>query len=80
MSGCLCKRKFTNDIVLIRHLQRVINNGDIAVIYPEARYSLCGTTAILPESLGKMCKLLKVPVVSFDHKRPPCKCALLESA
>ncbi len=63
--GCLCKRKFTNDIVLIRHLQRVINNGDIAVIYPEARYSLCGTTAILPESLGKMCKLLKVPVVTL---------------
>ena len=63
--GCLCKRKFTNDIVLIRHLQRVINSGDIAVVYPEARYSLCGTTAVLPESLGKMCKLFKVPVVTL---------------
>ena len=66
--GCLCKRKFTNDIVLIRHLQRVISNGDIAVIYPEARYSLCGTTAVLPESLGKMCKLFKVPVVTLITK------------
>ena len=63
--GCICKRKFTNDISLIRQLRRTIQNGDIAVIYPEARYSLCGTTAILPESLGKLCKLLKVPVVTL---------------
>ena len=63
--GCICKRKFTNDVMLIRQLKRTIDNGDIAVIYPEARYSLCGTTAILPESLGKMCRLLGVPVVSL---------------
>ncbi len=63
--GCICKRKFTSDITLIRQLKRVIKNGDIAVIYPEARYSLCGTTAILPESLGKLCKLLDVPVVTL---------------
>ena len=63
--GCICKRKFTNDIVLVRQLHQVIKNGDVAVIYPEARYSLCGTTAVLPESLGKLCKLLKVPVVTM---------------
>ena len=64
-AGCICKRKFTNDIVLVRQLKRVLDNGDVAVIYPEARYSLCGTTAVLPESLGKMCKLYKVPVVTL---------------
>ncbi len=63
--GCICKRKFTNDITLVRQLARVIENGDIAVVYPEARYSLCGTTAVLPESLGKLCKLLNVPVATF---------------
>jgi hypothetical protein len=63
--GCICKRKFTNDAVLVRQLGRVVKNGDIAVLYPEARYSLCGTNAVLPESLGKLCKLLKVPVVSL---------------
>ncbi len=63
--GCICKRKFTNDLTLVRQLRQVIQNGDIAVIYPEARYSLCGTTAVLPESLGKLCKLLNVPVVSL---------------
>ncbi len=63
--GCICKRKFTNDITLVFNLRKTIQNGDIAVIYPEARYSLCGTTAVLPESLGKFCRLLGVPVVSL---------------
>ncbi len=63
--GCICKRKFTNDVTLVRQLGRTIKHGDIAVIYPEARYSLCGTTAVLPASLGKLCKLLGVPVVTF---------------
>ena len=63
--GCICKRKFTNDVSLVRQLKRVVDNGDVAVIYPEARYSLCGTNAVLPESLGKLAKLLKVPVVTL---------------
>ena len=63
--GCICKRKFTSDVKLVRQLSRVIQNGDVAVIYPEARYSLCGTTAVLPEALGKLCKMLKVPVATF---------------
>ncbi len=63
--GCICKRKFTNDISLVRQLKHVIDRGNIAAIYPEARYSLCGTTAILPDSLGKLAKILKVPVVTL---------------
>ena len=63
--GCIGKRKFTNDISLVFNLRKTIRNGDIAVIYPEARYSLCGTTAVLPESLGKLCRLLGVPVVTL---------------
>ena len=56
--GCICKRKFTNDPGLVRHLQEVVKLKGIVALYPEARYSLCGTTAPLPESLGKLCKLL----------------------
>ena len=63
--GCICKRKFTSDTVLIRQLRKVLDNGDIAVVYPEARYSLCGTTAVLPASLGKLCKLMDVPVATL---------------
>ncbi|MCR4576865.1 MAG: hypothetical protein K5784_03030 [Clostridiales bacterium] len=63
--GCICKRKFTNDVVLVRQIKRVIQNGDICMIYPEARYSLCGTTAVLPASLGTLCKYVRVPVVTL---------------
>ncbi|MBQ7591680.1 MAG: hypothetical protein IJU46_04030 [Clostridia bacterium] len=63
--GCICKRKFTSDIRLIRRLVHVVRNGGIPVIYPEARYSLCGTPAPLPESLGKVARMLGVPVVTL---------------
>lgn len=63
--GCLGKRKFSNDISLIRNLKKVIDRGKIAGIYPEARYSLCGTNAVLPPSLGKLVKMLRVPVVTL---------------
>jgi len=63
--GGICKRKFTNDTVMVRHMKKVAQNGDVIVLYPEARYSLCGTNAILPESLGKVVKLLKIPVVTL---------------
>ena len=61
--GCICTRKFTTDTMLVRQLIRVVEMGGIPALYPEARYSLCGTTAVLPDSLGKLAKLLKVPVV-----------------
>ena len=63
--GCICKRKFTNDITLVKQLKRVISERRVAVVYPEARYSLCGTTAILPSSLGKLAKLLNVNVATL---------------
>ncbi len=69
--GGICKRKFTNDVNLLRQIRKVINNGDIMVIYPEARYSLCGTKAIVPKSNAALAKAFKVPLVTLtthgDH-------------
>lgn len=64
-AGGICKRKFTRDTQLIRNIKKVFDNGNILVLYPEARYSLCGTTAVLPDSLGKLCKMMGVPVVTL---------------
>ena len=66
--GGICKRKFTTDLVLIRQIKRVLANGDVLILYPEARYSDCGTPSELPESLGQMCKMMKVPVVTLNCK------------
>ncbi len=64
--GCICKRKFTNDILLIRQMKYALEvNKSILALYPEARYSYCGTNSILPDSLGKLIKMYKVPVVTF---------------
>ncbi len=63
--GCIAKRKFVNDVQIIRQTQHLLNKGQIVVYYPEARYSLIGTPSELPESFGKMVKHLKVPVVSL---------------
>ena len=65
--GCICKRKFTTDLHLIKSIKHVLEKGDILCMYPEARYSPVGTTAILPDALGKMIKMFKVPVVVMLH-------------
>jgi len=62
--GSVPKRKFTNDLYLIKNINYILNNlHDIVGLYPEARYSFVGTTSILPDSLGKLIKLAKCPVV-----------------
>lgn len=67
--GGIGKRKFTNDLSLIKNMKYAIDkNKNILVLYPEARYSLDGTKAVLPDSLGKMVKFLKVPVVCLIMK------------
>lgn len=63
--GCIGNRKFTRSVSLVKNMIAAKNNGDIVVLYPEARYSLCGTTAVLPESLAKMVRKMNVPVVTF---------------
>lgn len=66
--GCLCKRKFTTDMTLLRSAKKVLKEyGDILCMYPEARYSPIGTTAILPDSLAKLVKMQGVPVVVLLH-------------
>lgn len=65
--GAICTRKFTMDLHLIKSINKVLKRGDILSMYPEARYSPCGTTSYIPESLGKLIKMNKVPVVAVVH-------------
>ena len=63
--GGIATRKFTTDTTLVKSMMRCIKNGDIVIMYPEARYSFAGTPCVLPPSVGKLAKLLKVPVVTL---------------
>lgn len=66
--GALGTRKFVNDMALISNIKRVVERGDIIVIYPEARYCNAGTSTVIPDSVGKLCKMLGVPVVILNMK------------
>ena len=65
--GSICTRKFTNDIHLIKSIRKVLQNGDVLCMYPEARYTAIGTTSYLPDSLGRLVKMNKVPLVVVTH-------------
>ncbi len=65
--GAICTRKYTSDMHLIKSINRVLKKGDVLCMYPEARYSPCGVTSYIPESLGKLIRLNKVPVVVMIH-------------
>lgn len=65
--GAICTRKFTMDLHLVKSIRHVTKKGDILSMYPEARYSPCGITSYMPESLGKLVKMNKVPVVVAVH-------------
>ena len=66
--GAICTRKFTTDIHLVKCIRHVLQRGDVLAMYPEARYTPCGTLAVLPESLGKLVKMNQVPVVAVVHR------------
>ena len=66
--GAICTRKFTTDFHLVKSIRKVLERGDVLCMYPEARYSPCGTTSFLPESLGMLVRMNKVPVVAVVHR------------
>ncbi len=69
MLGIIPKRKFANDIYLLKHMRYATKKlKNVVVMYPEARYSLDGTTSYLPDSLGKLVKFLKVPVITINAR------------
>ncbi|MDR0445606.1 MAG: 1-acyl-sn-glycerol-3-phosphate acyltransferase [Oscillospiraceae bacterium] len=58
-------RKFTSSVQLVKNMMHAKENGQIVVLFPEARYSLCGTNAVLPNSIGKFIRFLDIPVVTL---------------
>ena len=65
--GIVGTRKFTMDLHLIKSIRKVLQRGDVLCMYPEARYSPCGTNSYIPDSVGMLVKRNKVPVVAIVH-------------
>ncbi len=62
--GCIPTQKFVNDITLIKDMSYLLKEKKTSVLmYPEAGYSLDGTSTALPNKLSRLLKMLDVPVV-----------------
>lgn len=66
--GAIGTRKFTMDLHLVKSIRKVLSRGDVLCMYPEARYSPCGITSYIPDSVGMLVKRNKVPVVAIVHR------------
>ena len=63
--GCIPTHKFVTDAALIRDIKYALHeNKSNVLMFPEAGYSFDGTSTTLPDSLGRLVKLLKAPVVT----------------
>ncbi len=62
--GCVPAKKYIADTHLVKDMVYCARKLKSSILmFPEAGYSFDGTATILPESLGKCIKLLKIPVV-----------------
>jgi 1-acyl-sn-glycerol-3-phosphate acyltransferase len=65
--GCIPTQKFQPDIKLIKDISYCLKELKTSVLmYPEAGYTFDGTTTTLPESLGKLVKVLGYPIVMIE--------------
>jgi len=64
--GCIGKRRYVPDIRVVQNIGRALDKGQSVVIFPESRHSNVGTTAYLPDNLGRLAKLFQVPVVTLS--------------
>lgn len=66
--GCIGKRRYVSDIAVVKNMKYALSIGQSVVVYPESRHSNVGTTAYIPKNLGKLAKVMKVPVVVLQGK------------
>ncbi|MDE5753238.1 MAG: hypothetical protein K2H89_01640, partial [Oscillospiraceae bacterium] len=62
--GCIAKRRYVPDITVMNHIRySLFTLRQSVVLFPESRHCDAGITSTLPDHLGKLVKLLNVPVV-----------------
>ncbi|MBQ3235481.1 MAG: 1-acyl-sn-glycerol-3-phosphate acyltransferase [Clostridia bacterium] len=62
--GCVPTQKFVRDVALINDISYIVKKQKNSVLmYPEAGYSLDGSATPIPEGLGRLIKMLGVPVI-----------------
>ena len=67
LNGCIATKKFYSETSVVKDILYSVRKLKSSVImFPDASFSLVGTLAApIPESLGKLVKLLKIPLVTI---------------
>ena len=67
--GCISTNKFVTEMSLIRDMMHTVKNLNSSVVmFPEAGYSFDGRSVPLPDTLGKMVKMMGVPLCTIITK------------
>lgn len=61
--GCIAKRRYVPDICVVENMRYALAKRQSVVVFPESRHSNVGTTALLPDNMGKLAKIMGVPLV-----------------
>lgn len=61
--GCIGKRRYVADLTVVSNIKYALNKGQSVFIYPESRHSNIGVTACIPKNMGRLAKILNVPLV-----------------
>ena len=62
--GCIPTKKFVADATMVRDMLHTVRKLKSSIVmFPEAGYTLDGTTTTLPSNLGKCVKMLGIPFV-----------------
>lgn len=64
--GCIGKRRYVSDSMVVKNIKRALDMGQPVVVYPESRHSNVGTTAYIPPNIGKLVKMMRVPLVMLS--------------
>lgn len=65
--GCIGKRRYVPEIFVIKHIKYALSINQSVFIYPESRHSNVGTTAYIPKNLGRLAKMMNVPLVVLSE-------------
>ncbi len=64
--GCIFTNKYVTDVSLVKDIKYCLSNLKTSVLmFPEASYSMDGRQGLIPDSIGKLIKMLKVPVITI---------------
>lgn len=66
--GCIGKRRYVPEIHVLKHMRYALAKGHSVMLFPESRHSNVGTTAYVPDNLGRLAKFMDVPVVMLTAK------------